>query len=68
MLNGSSNLGRFQVCVEGSWEMICATNWDDDDATVVCRQLSRNESGELQTWLTLYSFHASPHCSYWDSY
>ena len=57
LVNGTSNRGIFQVCIGASWEMLCATNWDDNDAAVVCRQLSQNVSGELRAGYTVYSSH-----------
>ena len=48
----SQSNGTVEVCVEGSWRMICHTDWDDKDASVICRQLSMNETGEFL--LSLY--------------
>ena len=31
--------GELQIFFEGSWSQVCATNFDDRDAAVACRQL-----------------------------
>ena len=43
----SQSDGTVEVCVEGSWWMICHTDWDEMDASVICRQLLMNEMGEF---------------------
>jgi hypothetical protein len=32
--------GRIEVAVNGSWSTICDDNWNDIDATTVCRMLT----------------------------
>ena len=39
-MNGSSDLeGRVEICFNGTWGTMCDDFWDDNDVSVVCRQL-----------------------------
>ena len=40
-LGGSSyhNIGRVEVCINGTWGTICSTSFTDNDASVVCSDL-----------------------------
>ena len=37
--------GRVEVCVQGRWSGVCHSNWNYQDAFVVCRQLGYPATG-----------------------
>ena len=37
--------GRVEYCRHRMWSAVCSEGWDNNDATVVCRQLGYNPSG-----------------------
>ena len=41
----SESWGRVEVCLSGVWSSICGSEWSNDEATVVCRQLGYTSSG-----------------------
>uniref|UniRef100_K1RT07 Lysyl oxidase-like protein 2 n=1 Tax=Magallana gigas TaxID=29159 RepID=K1RT07_MAGGI len=46
LVNGNTtSMGRIEVVTNGVWSTICDSNWDHDDATVVCKQLGLGKYG-----------------------
>ena len=43
---GGSDQGRVELCLNGMWGAICASSWDDINASVVCRQLGYTGEGK----------------------
>lgn len=39
------NEGRVEICLDGAFRSICETDWDANDATVVCRTLGHGVNG-----------------------
>ena len=37
--------GRVEVCAQGRWTGVCSSNWNYQDAFVVCRQLGYPATG-----------------------
>uniref|UniRef100_A0A1X7TQF9 SRCR domain-containing protein n=2 Tax=Amphimedon queenslandica TaxID=400682 RepID=A0A1X7TQF9_AMPQE len=46
-LQGTSShlIGEVEVCIRGVWSTVCGEKWDDNDATVICRQLEFSPYG-----------------------
>lgn len=42
--------GYVEVCISGSYSGVCAVDWSDQDAQVVCRQLGKTVEGSVSIW------------------
>lgn len=42
------NSGRVEVCIDSTWSSVCDIHWDDDDASIVCKQLGYSKFGKLR--------------------
>ena len=48
LVGGASNYsGRVERCQDNQWKAICADQWGENEATVVCRQLGFRTDSEI---------------------
>ena len=41
------NEGHVEICIDYTWEPLCADNWTHNNTVVVCRQLGYSTLGKL---------------------
>lgn len=41
-------VSHVEICLMGEWLPVCSRQWDNFDATVVCRQFEQNTPCELK--------------------
>lgn len=47
MGGSNENEGRVEVCVASVWSTVCDDQWDNNDATVACRQANLPTEGAI---------------------
>uniref|UniRef100_A0A1X7VPG7 Deleted in malignant brain tumors 1 protein n=1 Tax=Amphimedon queenslandica TaxID=400682 RepID=A0A1X7VPG7_AMPQE len=60
-LTSGSTYGAVEVCLNGEWGSICRDFWNNEDASVICRQLGYSPYGAIGSSTTYYSSHAAAH-------
>ena len=63
MDGNSTSEGRVEWCTQGLWGAVTTSNWDSNDAKVVCRQLGLPWKCEFNSFLTHQNDYVHNPCS-----
>ena len=61
LIDGNLRAGRVEVCIGGRFGSVCSEFWDDQDASVVCRELGLSPYGEYKYHPAITDY-SSQHC------
>ena len=48
--------GAVEVCINGTWGSICSNYWNNNDASVVCRQLGYSPYGNDDNNMIIFKY------------
>ena len=51
--SGERDYGRIEICLSESWGTICDHFWENQDASVACRQLGFSEYGKKSLFISM---------------
>ena len=69
LVGGASNYsGRVERCQDNQWKAICADQWGENEATVVCRQLGFRTDSEIYNTLHPSSVMCPPYIIHYSNF